>query len=79
MRERFRDREQAAYIRLKGKLSDMQKLGAFCAKENPAGMSCCLVGSVEERGGIWCGDSTFFFLLNSKSSAIRLSFIGIER
>lgn len=79
MREWFRDREQAAYIRLKRKLSDMQKLGAFCAKKNLAGMLCCLVDSVEEHGGVWYGDSAFFFLLNSKSSAIHLSFVGIER
>ena len=25
----------------------MQKLGAFCNKENLAGMSCCLTDSVE--------------------------------
>lgn len=47
-------------------------------KKSLAGMLCCLAASVEEHGGVWHGDSSFF-LLNSKSSAIRLSFIGIER
>lgn len=61
MREWFRDREQAAYIRLKRKLSDMQKLGAFCAKKNLAGMLCCLVDSVEEHGGVGMAIPRSFF------------------
>lgn len=39
----------------------MQKLGAFCAKKNLAGMLCCLVDSVEEHGGVGMAIPRSFF------------------
>ena len=58
--------EKAAYDRLKGKLSDMQKLGAFCDKKSLAGMLRCLAASVEEHGSVWHGESASFFSLKFK-------------